>query len=328
MENNYCVLITDYVEIDCKKDVSDGIQRAIDENPNKTIFFPDGEYLVNKPILTPADPTKSVSLKLADFAVLRATDSWRSDEAIVRLGAKDPANDIFTPGSNYGLEGGIIDCRKLANGISIDGGRETYVRNTSIKSAVCGLHIKYGINSGSSDSDIFGVNITGTGEKNSIGVLVEGLDNTFTNMRIGNVFVGVEIRSGGNIFRNIHPLYYVSSASYPYYEESIGFLEAFGRNNWFDFCYSDQFAIGFKTVSGGSIYSNCFCYWYSTREKKHTAFKCNTAFSGRISGLLIGGKEPEGYENRFSEGLTLTEDAVIRDVTVNGKLLSSEELLK
>ena len=34
------------------------------------------------------------------------------------------------------------------------------------------------------DSDIINVNIVGNDTKTSIGVLVEGYDNTFTNMRI------------------------------------------------------------------------------------------------------------------------------------------------
>ena len=70
------------------KDVSKEIQSVIDENPNRVLFFPDGEYLIGEPILTPADPQKSVSLKLSDFAIIRATDTWNSDEAMVRLGGK------------------------------------------------------------------------------------------------------------------------------------------------------------------------------------------------------------------------------------------------
>ena len=102
---------------------ADVIQRVIDENPNRTIYFPDGEYVIDKPILTPADPSKSVSLRLDDFAIIRASDDWHSEEAMLRLGGKDAANDIFSCGTNYGIEGGIIDCRGVAKGISIDIGR-------------------------------------------------------------------------------------------------------------------------------------------------------------------------------------------------------------
>ena len=58
------VLVTAYVTPNTGLDVADGIQQCIDENPNKVIYFPDGEYLISKPILTSAHNTKSVSLKL------------------------------------------------------------------------------------------------------------------------------------------------------------------------------------------------------------------------------------------------------------------------
>ena len=189
MENNRLgyIVVTDYLPADGITDVSDSLQSLIDANPNRTLFFPDGAYLLSKPVLTPAHPKRSVDLQFANFARLQAADDWSSDEAMVRLGAKDPANDICTPGSNYGISGGIIDGGGRAKAISIDGGRETYIRGTNIKNAFVAIHIKHGANNGSSDADISGVNITGNGSPDSIGVLLEGYDNTLTNMRIADV---------------------------------------------------------------------------------------------------------------------------------------------
>ena len=70
------ISVSDYVAPNCGKDVSDILQKVIDENPNRTIYFPDGEYIISKPLCTPADPTKSVSLRLDDFAVIRASEDW------------------------------------------------------------------------------------------------------------------------------------------------------------------------------------------------------------------------------------------------------------
>lgn len=39
---------TDYFPADGVTDVSDALQQLIDENPNRTIFFPDGDYLIWK----------------------------------------------------------------------------------------------------------------------------------------------------------------------------------------------------------------------------------------------------------------------------------------
>ena len=41
--NNY-LIVTDYLIADGKTDAADAIQKLIDENPHRTLFFPDGEY--------------------------------------------------------------------------------------------------------------------------------------------------------------------------------------------------------------------------------------------------------------------------------------------
>lgn len=279
------IVVTDGVEINSGKDVSGAIQKIIDENPNRTIYFPDGEYLFSKPIYTPAEPTKSVSLELSDFAVLKATGDWKQGEAIVQLGGKNPANDTATNGSNYSLEGGIIDGSGIANGVSINSGRETAIRNISIKNTIVGLHIMHGANNGSSDADIYGVNIIGTGKTDSVGILLEGYDNTITNVRIGNVFTGVHLKSPGNMMRNVHPLYY---SDYTDYKNSCGFLDESG-NNWYDYCYSDQFGIGFRTTDWGSnFYNDCYCFWYSPSGETHTAFKADKQFNATLTNFKAG----------------------------------------
>ncbi|MBQ2027567.1 MAG: hypothetical protein II214_06685 [Alistipes sp.] len=315
------VVVTDHIKAKEWRsgDVSDALQRIIDENPNRTIFFPDGEYIISKPILTSSEPTKSVSISLSAYAIIRAAEGWSHDEAMIRLGAKNRVNNITTPGSNYYFEGGIIDCNGVAKAISIDGGRETVVRNCSIKRAVVGLHIKRGVNSGSSDCDISGVNITGCESPQSVGVLIEGYDNTLTNMRIGGVHIGVIIRSGANSLRNIHPLYYSRNAEYA---SSCGFVDESG-NNYYDFCYSDEFATAFRiTKSRRSSYTNCFAYWYSKRGSKHLVFKADGAFNACVRGLVAGfGRHNATKENKILEcdksgGKGVFDNLFIRDTSV------------
>ncbi len=279
------VIVTDYVPNDGKSDVADALQAVIDSNPNRTIYFPDGIYLISKPICTPADPRKSVDLQLSNYAVIRAADNWSSDEAMIRLGGKDAANDTHTAGSNYSLTGGIIDGSGKADGVSIDSGRETVIRNVSIKHTPVGISVGYGANSGSSDADVSDINIIGTGGTDSIGIYVEGFDNTFTNIRIGNVFTGVWLKSCSNSLRNIHPLYY---SDYTDYENSCGFLDE-GGNNIYDFCYSDQFCIGFRTMDNvSSIFDNCFCFWYSASGGREIAFKADGRFNSVVTNFRTG----------------------------------------
>ncbi len=316
--NGY-LIITDLIENDGKSDVSGAIQKVIDDNPNRVIFFPDGVYSLSKPILTGAHPKKSVCLLLSAYAIIRPTDEWDSEEALIRLGAKDEANIIEEAGSNYYLDGGIIDGEGRANGVSIDGGRETVIKNCSIKNTKIGIIVKRGANNGSSDADISGVNIVGTGEVGSIGVLVNGWDNTFTNMRIARVQKGFMINTCGNIFRNIHPLLYRNETE-GFYANSRAFCDM-GGSNFYDNCYSDQFCYGFEIGEGKcNLYSNCFCYWYSPLDGFYGGIKANGKLCSIVNGL------------RFSFGAPTKEMAVLSaDEGGNGKLenllVANEELI-
>ncbi len=286
------VVVTDYVEANTGKDVADAIQQLIADNPNKTLYFPDGEYVLSKPICTPAEPTLSVSLSLSNYAVLKASEDWSEKEAVVRLGAIHSANNITTNGSNYYFEGGIIDGGDKANGISVDGGRETRIENVSIKNTVVGVHIKRGVNSGSSDADVLNVNIVGSGTPESIGVLIEGCDNTFTNMRIASVQVGVKVYSSPNFFRNLHPLYIYEKALEGTYADSVGFLDL-SIGNWYDICYSDQFATGFSFGPRSVSYaSGCFCYWYTDKGGTQTSFRATEKFNAIIKNSRVNFKHP------------------------------------
>ena len=274
------------VPCDGKTDATEAIQKLIVSNPNKTLVFPDGVYMISRPIDTPAEPTKSVSLVLGNYATFKAAEGWTEGEAILRLGAIEKANNINVNGSNYSVSGGIFDGSGVADGISIDGGRETKIENVSIKHTRVGIHIKFGANSGSSDSDISDVNITGNGTVNSIGVLVDGYDNTFTNMRIADVHVGVLLNTGGNSLRNIHPLYIFRPEQE--YESSCGF-EVNSENNFMDYCYSDQFATGFRLGKGLHVnLTDCFCWWYSGKVSEQTAIECNGTLESMVTGLRVG----------------------------------------
>lgn len=322
-EDQYVIVTKHGVKADGKTDVSDAIQKVIDNNPNRTIFFPDGVYLLSKSIITPADPEKSVHLVLANYATLKAKD-WNQGGALVRLGGKDPKNSITINGSNYGFYGGIIDGSGVADGISIDGGRETRVENVSIKHVQTGLIIKYGANSGSSDSDIINVNIVGNDTKTSIGVLVEGYDNTFTNMRIASVHTGVWCKTGGNSFRNIHPLFIFNDKQE--YESSIGFLVQ-GGNNFMNYCYSDQFATGFKIEGPHDIdMTDCFCWYYSGKVPFQTAIECTDVMNTFVSGFKVGFSKD--CENVAILKAKLGGKGAIVNTAVPDRQLSSEDVSK
>ena len=301
------VVVTDCIEANTGKDVSDELQALILANPHRTIYFPDGEYIIAKPICTPANPANSVDLQLSNYATIKAADTWDSDEAMIRLGAAEPFNNITNNGSNYGISGGIIDGNGIANGISIDSGRETLVERVSIKHTQIGLHIKHGANSNSSDADILNVNIVGNCKADSVGVLIEGSDNTLTNMRIAGVHTGVKILASSQLMRNLHPLYTFSGelASEDVFKTSCGFWD----NTWFHSiysnCYSDQFATGFRMADGArQIYSDCICYWYTGRGGKQVGFHAD----GRFNSVLRSCNVFSRHECEMKAYLTETQE--------------------
>ena len=317
------VIVTDYVAADGKTDVSDAIQRLIDANPNRTLWFPDGTYLVSKPISTPAHPRKSVDLQLSNYAVIKAAPGWTNTEAMVRLGGIHPVNDNRSIGSQYGICGGCIDGSGVATALSIESGRETRVQNVAIRNAHTGIHIKRGANSGSADCDVRDVNMTGNNEPDSIGLLVEAHDNTFTNIRCVDFATGVKIRGSCNLLANIHPLCSRTS-NRRFFDRTVGFDDDANNNSYLR-CYSDQFSTGwlFGRKSGNAVLDGCICFWYdSDPGKRHTAIRCEGRFRALVSGLWAGFRD-----NRAENAVLLVGESggngAIRDIRLVEERLNS-----
>lgn len=271
------------VPCDGKTDAADAIERLIATHPNRTLFFPDGTYLVSRPIDTPAAPERCVSLVLGDYATIKAADNWPGG-AVVRLGAADEAKvkGSLAMGRKHSLTGGSIDGSGVADGVSIDNGLQIKVVNTAIRNTQVGVHVKYGANSGSADCDISGVNIVGNNTPGSIGILSEAFDNSFSDMRISHIRTGVVLKKGGNTLRNIHPLLVA-----PYDKESCGFVIS-GSSNTLYYCYSDQMATAFKfTEHAWANLTDCYCFWYRTDEFE-TAIRCEGKFNAMVTGLRHG----------------------------------------
>ncbi len=282
-------------------DMSTEINKAISENPNKTLYFPDGVYYIASPISTSGNPDNAVSFKLSNFAIIKAIGGsydWDTKcssaggndatvaEAMIRLGATNPLNTTVENEAKFFFEGGIIDGSDIANGMSVDGGRQTRIENVNIKNTPVGLHVKKHPEAYSPDADVRNVNILGTNTAGSIGVICRGHDNTFSNMRIDDVQIGFKVTGGGNVLRDIHTL----ETSTAIYAGSIGFLEVFtgdggGTSNLFDFCYSDQFETAFRISGYHSVYTNCWGWWYKNMGDYFAMFTVEDGqnFKGIIS---------------------------------------------
>ena len=291
--------VTDYILADTGMDVTTHLQKIIDTNPGRTIYFPDGEYIISKPLTTKGAALYTVSLWLADGAVIKADpDRWRFDEgglnAMICLGAADAfqpgANDVVSTGSYYSLQGGTIDCSGVAEGVSIDGGRETLVKNIVIKNAHNkGIHIKKGANNagadaltGSSDADFHHVTIICDGKPGSIGLHIDkGLDNHFSNFRIYDAQIGVKMNTAGNSMKNIRVYYTHSSkldALDSIYSQTVGILDESG-DNFFTHCYVENYATAFNFRGGREVVDSCTARWTSEEGGTQIAVAYNGTFA-------------------------------------------------
>ena len=254
-------VVTDYVTPNLGNDLADELQTIFDmkASVNKVIYFPEGEYIISKPLKTSANGGSSISIKLSPNAIIKAADNWdTTNGAMIQLGEKNKINNIDIIGSNYYIEGGIIDGNGEADGIALNGGRETSIRNLSVINTDTGVFWnKLGQ---VADSDLENVTIIGNGKIGSIGIRIEGSDSTFTNMRISNVQTGVLVNAPAHIFRNIYVTYIPNPILDTVYDSSYGFRSEDHRC-WFDTCVSEGFSTAFSLSRRGDTLASCVASW-------------------------------------------------------------------
>lgn len=280
---NKFIDVSQFITPNSGLDVYEALQKLIDNNTHRTIYFPDGEYLISKPLKTSAAAASSTSFYLADNAVIKASSDWKGgNDALIKMGGARSENDITTPGSNYYFIGGILDGNGKAKGLSLDSGRESLVSKVKIINATVGIHIPEGVNNKSSDMDIEDIDIIGCGGE-SKGIVAVGVDNNFTDIRISNVRVGVE-NGGGNFFRGVS----VRLDKNPSYEGTIAFSTS--GASWFYSCSSENMQTGFVTTGGNSSSAPLikdFSIRWTEAKGDQIAFEGRDGFSAKCSNGII-----------------------------------------
>ena len=279
------VVVTDLLEVDSQKDMTDDIQKLINENPGRTIYFPDGIYTISKPLTTSADPAKAVSLKLSNFAQIKADSKWTKGEPLIKLGATDAKDGVSNADNRYSVDGGVFDCSGLADGIWVMNAGTVDIRYSAIKSTVVGIWIKADEGGNGPVVDVYSVSIVGNNTTDSKGFKIDTDGNTLTNINPGNIYTGVEITGTRNVLRNVHPLYVYSGAlnNDAIHAGSIAFKD-FGECNMYDACYSDQMATAFYLGENAApIIDGAFIFWYrATPTTPHKAIVCEGQFNATV----------------------------------------------
>ena len=260
-----------------EKDMSVVIQKAIDENPGKTIYFPDGKYNLTKTIVIPSEEGKSVSLRLSNYATFGPATNWDSNcKVLIQYGSDTDERTKPTDHTDY-IMGGTFDCNGTLTAIEINGGGRLFVNNVAIENAKIGVHLK----PNAAYNNLEDINITGKNNNETKGLFVEGTNNSLINMRIYRVLRGVHLTGGDNVLVNIHPLF--SGTNSP---NAIGFHDE-STGNRYNICYSDQYMIGFKMSSHTrSYFDTCYVYWWQAISYE-IGFLCEGEFNSVITDCFV-----------------------------------------
>ena len=280
-------LITDYSSYVSAGDYTAAIRKAIEDNPNATIYFPDGTYEISDTIVIYANSEKSVSLRLSNYATIKAVNWSDKTKPMIRMGVYLDGENTENIGSadqnarNVFVMGGVLDASGVASGITIEGGEDILLSNLTVKNSYVGVSlVDPGNTTHSTSADIENVHVVGNREKGSVGVLVSSSLNNLTNMRLSDVQYGLKCIDNGsdNVFRSIQAIGTGISGN-----DNAGFWDM-SEGNQYDICYSDQFATGFLIDERArSIYNSCVCNWWSDENDYHVGFRATGKLNSNIS---------------------------------------------
>lgn len=305
--------LTDYsgmlvADLPTHGDASEALQALIDECPNMTIYIPAGTYTLYNPIRTSAVPTRTVALQLDDNAVLKAAGGWNHSAPMITLGTSREYNTTAEAGYFYYFDGGTIDCSGVAEGIAVECGRNIQVRNINIINTKLGFNIKNGTNGGSSDADIFNLNIVGNGKSGSVGMKCAGYDNIFANIKISNCQTGMYFNGGGVNCRDFD-----ISLDNPEIMEGSVAVECQSTDNWFVNFNITDYQQAFRMQpnwNGRPVIDNLTVDWTRSGERRHEVFSFpNGGFNAEARNIIV----------KFNQNNNATYNRILTEKTHDGE---------
>lgn len=268
------LIIEDFINIKQYGAYGDGIhddiqaiQKAIDDNPLSTIYFPKGTYGLNDSIVIYQANNYGVNLELDKEAILKSISSNKIS-SIIEVGRNTSKGTYSRRSANNMLyiHGGIIDCTNVENGVILNSGRQlVQMFETSFKNITdVGLFLEKNNTYTSGDFKISYCNFFKTNSDSGIGIKVHAYDNELIHIRIDGCQTAVETLDGFQTYDDIHcTALYGEGSTDETKQATIGFNFTGGSASMIN-CYADTYATGFKFTSDGNyLMNNCVVYYYN-----------------------------------------------------------------
>ena len=270
------IVVTDEIDNAENKDITAELQSLINRYPGRTLYFSDGVYNISAPLVLKTENASAVSLRLSNYAVIKALSTWTSENAMITVGSTSDATKA--EGAEISVMGGVIDGAGVAKiGLSFENCKSPFVSNVTFKNLKTSLWAK----SSASSPNFESVTVNGDGSADSIGILIESSGGVFSTSNVANVAIGIKNSGSYNDFRNV--LAYAD----PSVTTKCAFWEN-GTNNVFEMCTSQNFTCGFLMKNGAtSVFEACNSYWQAASVAEQTAFSVDGTFNSVISGCTV-----------------------------------------
>lgn len=280
IDNNYINVKINGCYGDGVHDDIEIIQSLIDNNPHKTLFFPDGTYLISEPINIETGNDNQVNIIFSQNAILKTNETI---DSLIEVGKNEGSYNRYAEGFKVTIEGGILDATNTTQGLLLTANQ----KNTNIKDLTIinvetyGIYIDRGINTSvSSDALIENVTINGKGSDiGGTGIYLYGMDNKIINSRINRCKTGFFI-NGGNYIENSHILAGFSTQlpQSSNLSDIIGFkFDGYGTS-FISNSYSDTMTTGVEIVKNADVIISGleFGWWYVDNTIDINCFKIDS----------------------------------------------------
>ncbi len=243
------------------------IQKAIDENPLKTIYFPKGDYGITNKIIVYQANNYGVNLKLDENALIKNISNEKL-ETLIEIGLDDTKGTYSRTKANNVIfvEGGIIDCSNVSKGMVIDSGRQlVQLAKTVFKNIEdFGLYLSLNQRYTSGDVKVSYCDFFRKDSNQGTAIKIDSYDNEIVHIRIDGCQIGIKMTGGFQTFDDIHcTALYNSQSTDDLKNTTIGFLFTQGSAVLSN-CYADTYARGFEfdNDNGNYFLTNCCVYYY------------------------------------------------------------------